>query len=484
MRIQHLAILIIVGFLSGIGGAYTFQQFSAQSSGSALPMAHQSQAYLPEATLAHYSETHNTRRSLAENDFALASAKSTPSVVYIKTVSEKEYDRMSWMEMFFEGRTTQQAVSSGSGVIFTADGYVVTNHHVIENATQIEVVHGKYSYDARVVGIDPSTDLAVLKVEANELPAIAVGSSSDLQVGEWVLAVGNPFNLTSTVTAGIVSAKGREINILKSKFPIESFIQTDAAINPGNSGGALVDQQGQLIGINTAILSQTGSYAGYGFAVPVDIVKKVIGDIIQYGEVQKAFFGAEVVDMTREIADQLNTDDLSGVVVSSVRPDGSASQAGLQPGDVILKINDNTIRSHSDFEELVSYYSPGDQLTVAYRRKNRDKSTKVQLTNREGTTELLQRDVFDSNALGAELEAVSRVEAELLDIKAGVKVTQIGSGLLQRLGIEEGFVVTAINKRTIHRPEELEDILSKVRGNVRIEGVNKEGVKGYYSYYF
>ena len=279
----------------------------------------------------------------------------------------------------------------------------------------------------------------MLKVETNDLPAITLGRSRDVRVGEWVLAVGNPFNLTSTVTAGIVSAKGRDINILRSNFPIESFIQTDAAINPGNSGGALVDREGALVGINTAILSQTGSYAGYGFAVPVDIVKKVVEDLIAYGEVQKAFFGAQVADVTPRLAEQLKTDDLSGVAVRSLQPDGSAERAGLQAGDVIVEINDQSIESHSDFEELISYYSPGEELRVTYRRDQRERTTSLVLTNREGTTERLRRSIYTSEPLGADLEVISKVEASLLKIPSGVRINEVKRRIDETSGRRSGL---------------------------------------------
>ena len=483
---KNLVATVLIGFASGLGGAWVHQQFLIEPMVSPMfQVAERTAAERGSAQLAHYPEPIPTRAGVAMNeDFALASANSTPSVVYIKTISSRGYDRMSWLEMFFEERSSSEQVSSGSGVIFTKDGYIVTNHHVLDKADQIEVIHGKRTYEAAVVGTDPSTDLAVLKIEANDLPAIALGRSRDVRVGEWVLAVGNPFNLTSTVTAGIVSAKGREINILQSNFPIESFIQTDAAINPGNSGGALVDRSGALVGINTAILSRTGSYAGYGFAVPVDIVKKVVNDIIEYGEVQKAFFGAQVVDVTPRLAKQLKIDNLDGVAVRSLQPDGSAERAGLQAGDVIIKINDQTVDSRSDFEELISYYSPGEVLPITYRRDQQTTTASLTLTNREGTTELLHRTIYSSESLGADLESVSKVEANLLKIPSGVRINQVNDGFLKRLGVEQDFVITNINQRTITSPEQVEEILTRVRGKVRIEGVNQRGVKGYYSYYF
>ena len=482
---KNIAAVVLISFTSGLAGAWVFQQCSTVPTPSSIRLEDQPTFAPPLARWTRHEEAPASPRSaVVGEDFALASARSTPSVVYIKTVSSRGYERMSWLELFFDQRSSGQQVSSGSGVIFSSDGFIVTNNHVIDGATRIEVIHGRRTYEATVVGTDPSTDLAVLKVDGNDLPAVTLGRSRDVRVGEWVLAVGNPFNLTSTVTAGIVSAKGRDINILKSNFPIESFIQTDAAINPGNSGGALVDREGALVGINTAILSQTGSYAGYGFAVPVDIVKKVVEDLIEYGEVQKAFFGAQVADVTPRLAEQLKTNDLSGVAVRSLQPDGSAERAGLQAGDVIVRINDQEIDSHSDFEELISYYSPGDVLRVTYRREQRERSTSLTLTNREGTTELLRRSIYASDALGADLEVISKVEANLLKIPSGVRINAVSGGLIRRLGVAEGFVITHINQRTIESPEQLEEILTHIRGKVRIDGVNAQGKKGYYSYYF
>ena len=493
---KNILILMFVGFFSGISGAYTYHHFLVSPSVEESLIYNPSSKSNKDLKLARHDSSYDATSSSGDersfkptttrvigDDFAEASAKSTPSVVYIKTILENEYSGSSWLELFFEGRTSQQ-VSSGSGVIYTTDGYIVTNNHVIDNATRIEVIHNKRTFDARVIGTDPSTDLAVLKIENENMPAIRLGNSRNLQVGEWVLAVGNPFNLTSTVTAGIVSAKGREINILKSNFPIESFIQTDAAINPGNSGGALVNRDGDLVGINTAILSRTGSYAGYGFAVPADIVKKVVDDIIRYGEVQKAFLGAEVVDLNDEIADQLKVNELNGVVISYLQRKGAAEKAGLQKGDIIIKIDQEPVDSRSDFEELISYRSPGDYINVFYKRDNKLNNVRLQLTNREGTTSLIIREVYESEKLGASLESVSQVEADLLDIQQGVKINSVEGGLFKRLGIDEGFVVTSINQRPISTPEELEEILTRIRGRVRIEGVNSKGVKGYYSYFF
>ena len=494
---KNILIACVVGLISGMGGAFIYQHFFLPADviqtlvQEEMPIRHQWATYGETEIEAENKQEHIKHRlntpqisEALEDDFAYASANSTHSVVYIKTRSDVDYRRRSWLELFFDEVSPQVTVSSGSGVIYSRNGFIVTNHHVIEDADKIEVIHNRRSYEAEVIGTDPSTDLAVLKVEADHLPNITLGSSRDLRVGEWVLAVGNPFNLTSTVTAGIVSAKGREINILKTNFPIESFIQTDAAINPGNSGGALVDREGKLVGINTAILSRTGSYAGYGFAVPVDIVRKVVDDIIKYGEVQKAFFGGEVADLTLEIASQLNTDELEGVVISALQRNSAAEKAGLQRGDIILKVDGQTINTRSDFEEYLSYRYPGDEITVVYKRDNKIKSTTVELTNREGTTGIIKREVYHADDLGADLEVVPKVERELLQINNGIRVSNIQRGFIKELGIEEGFIITGINGKPVNDPEELARILQTIRGRVRIEGVNKKGVKGYYSYYF
>lgn len=424
-----------------------------------------------------------SRLDVLSESFTDASRLSTSSVVYIKTVMEREYSN-TFLEWFFGERPSQSFISTGSGVIYTSDGYVVTNNHVIQNADAIEVIHEKRTYKAELVGSDPSTDLAILKIEGEDLPNIKIGRSRDLEVGEWVLAVGNPFNLTSTVTAGIVSAKGRQINILRANFPIESFIQTDAAINPGNSGGALVNTKGELVGINTAILSKTGSYAGYGFAVPVDIVSKIVEDLIKYKEVQKAFVGAEVSDIDQQLGEELELDNWNGVIIKNLQKGGAADKGGLREGDIIVRLNDQDVRSKGEYEEVISYHSPGDRMDVNYKRGSRTLKTHITLTNVRGTTEIITREIYTSRRLGADFEVVPKVERDLLKVDHGVRITKIRSGFIKRLSIEEGFIVTHINKVPIKDAESLVDILVKIRGRVYVEGVSKDGVRGYYSYFF
>lgn len=476
--------LFLIPFLGGLAGAYTFYTFHPAEEPT---QAHSYAVYSDSpdffSQAANRSQPSSNQLFVPNESFVAAAKMSTPSVVFIKTLSGDSYQPTSYFELLF-GHRSGQVSSSGSGVIYSQDGFIVTNNHVIEGAKVIEVVHNRRTYQASLVGTDPSTDLAVLKIESRNLPAIQLGRSRDVEVGEWALAVGNPFNLTSTVTAGIISAKGREISLTKGSFPLESFIQTDAAINPGNSGGALVNIRGELIGINTAILSQTGSYAGYSFAVPVDVVHKVVDDLINYGEVQKAFIGADVIDLDLEKADRSGVSAERGVVLSYVTPEGAAAKAGLREGDVITAINGQSVISRGTFDELISYHSPGDKIEVIFQRNNKAHKTLLTLTNREGNTDILKREVFTSKSLGADLEKVSKIERDLLGIEQGVRVSNIRRGFISRLKIEEGFIITKINDQPINSPEKLVNILSAIRGRVTIEGVNTRGKKGYYQYYF
>ena len=421
--------------------------------------------------------------SLIPNEnFVEASDKSTGSVVFIQTLSEVEYRTGGWMDWFFEPRSSQR-VGSGSGVVFSKDGFIVTNNHVIMDADEITVIAGKRSYPAELIGRDPSSDLAVIKIQSDDLPVIEKGDSEEVQVGEWVLAVGNPFNLTSTVTAGIVSAKGRNINILRDKFPIESFIQTDAAINPGNSGGALVNAQGQLIGINTAILSRTGSYAGYGFAIPVNIVKKVFNDLVKYGEVQKGFTGAELIDIDSELASRIDIEDLDGVLITEVKDGSAADKAGLRKRDVIRKINEKQINSKANVEELVAKSYPGQELDLLIERDGEMLSRQLVLTNREGTTSIIKRNIYFDDDLEASFESVSKVERDLLGISSGVKVIDYrANGFFSGLGIPKGFIITRINNREIDSPQELSSVLDNIRGRFDIIGINERGRRVYYPF--
>ncbi|MFM8741569.1 MAG: S1C family serine protease [Cytophagales bacterium] len=353
-----------------------------------------------------------------------------------------------------------------SGLIISSYGYIVTNNHVIESAEKIEVLWNKKSYEAELVGTDPSTDLAVLKIKETGLPAVILGSSKSLAVGEWVIAVGNPLSLSSTVTVGIVSAKGRRINIVDDKFPIESFIQTDAAINPGNSGGALVNKNGELIGINTAIVSRTGSYTGYAFAVPIDIAKKVVEDLIKYGTAQKAIFGGEIVEYDYQNAQKFgmptNVKEFKGVLLGEVSRGSAADKANLREGDVITKINDVEVNSKSAFEEELSYRYPGDKVNISFVREGKTTTVAVNLLNKNGDTGIVKRRIFSDANLGANLEAVDY----------GVKVTKVKGGLFKQIGLSENYTIVLINRQRVKDPQEVIEFFNKYKGRVLLQGLN------------
>jgi len=411
-------------------------------------------------------------------DFTGASENTINSVVHVTTkVVQTTFQRDIFQEFFYGpgagGREFKQYGSgAGSGVIVSSEGYIVTNNHVIENASEIEVILNDNSkYTAKVVGADPATDIAVLKIEGSGFQPIPLGNSDDLKIGEWVLAVGNPFNLTSTVTAGIVSAKARNINLLSERsgkeiVPIESFIQTDAAVNPGNSGGALVNTRGELVGINTAIASQTGSYSGYSFAVPVNLVQKVMRDLIDYGIVQRGYLGVQISDITQEIKEKNKLPNLKGVFLAKVIEDGSADKAGLKDGDVILKIGKRR---------------PGDKVSVTIRKKDGDEVIKeLVLRNKEGETTLVSKEEIKKNvALGATFAQLTDKEKKELNISYGVKIKTLATGKLKSLGLTEGTIITKINNEPIETVEQLTTKLNGMNRGILLEIMSESGKRDY-----
>lgn len=426
-------------------------------------------------------------------DFIQASENTINSVVHVTTkVVQTSFQRDIFQEFFYGpgagGREFKQYGSgSGSGVIVSSEGYIVTNNHVIENASEIEVILNDNSkYTAKVVGTDPSTDIAILKIEGSGFQPIPLGNSDDLKVGEWVLAVGNPFNLTSTVTAGIVSAKARNINLLSDRskqdvIPIESFIQTDAAVNPGNSGGALVNTKGELVGINTAIASQTGSYSGYSFAVPVNLVEKVMRDLIDYGIVQRGYLGVQINDITQEIKTKNNLPNTKGVFVAKVVEDGSADKAGIKDGDVILKIGTKEVNSVASLQEEIGKRRPGDKVSVTVRTKKGEEEIKeLILRNKEGETKLISKEEISKNAaLGATFTELTDKEKKELNISYGVKIKSIQPGKLKSIGLTEGMVISKVNNEPIESVEQLTTKLNGVNRGILLEIVNESGQRDY-----
>ena len=429
-------------------------------------------------------------------DFTIVAEQTVNAVVHIRAEFERRrgaqedfFGQGDIFDFFFGPRQRRPApdrspvVGSGSGVIISSDGYVLTNNHVIENARLIEVtMNDSRVYEATLVGSDPTTDLALLKIEESNLPYLTFGDSDAVMVGEWVLAIGNPFNLASTVTAGIVSAKGRNINILAEEMAIESFIQTDAAVNRGNSGGALVNTRGELIGINTAIASTTGTFTGYSFAVPSNIALKVMEDLLEFGEVQRAMLGVTISPLTSRRAEELGLSIIQGAYVENVSRNSAAEEAGIKEGDVIIAINNNQVRNTSELIEIVGRKRPGDTVNVRYYRDGGERATEATLKNIYGEIAAVTRESRDvTEMLGARFEALTSDELSQLDIDHGVKITSLSRGALSNAGIRNGFVITHIDNKPVRRPGDIHDIIgNKSGGGVLIEGVYSGGQRHYY----
>ena len=372
---------------------------------------------------------------------------------------------------------------SGSGVIISGDGYILTNNHVVNNADEVEVVlDDQRTYKAEVLGTDPNTDLALIKIKESGLSYIPYGNSEDVQVGEWVLAVGNPFNLNSTVTAGIVSAKARNINILREEFAIESFIQTDAAVNPGNSGGALVNTKGELIGINTAIASTTGSYAGYSFAVPVNIAKKVVDDILEFGTVQRAFIGVSISDLNGKVANEKGLKLSEGAYVNGLSKGGAAHKAGIRQGDIIVAIDAVEVKNVTELQEKIGSYRPGDLAQVTVLREDKLRKFDVELRNRNGDTEMVSKETEVLVQLGADLQPLSSENSKRLGIRSGLQVKNLSTGKLKGAGIKEGFIITRVDRKAVQSSKDVMSALNKKDGGVLIEGIYPNGLTAYYGF--
>ncbi len=454
-------------------------------------------------TIQEEASVHLTRNPATVNvpsigpDFTSAVEHTVNTVVHIRT----EYTQKSSLYEFyfhdfhdffdfFGDRLPQQRsrpiIATGSGVIISEKGYIVTNNHVVYEAEKITVtLNDRRSFEAKVVGNDPTTDLALIKIDANNLPYITYGNSDHVRVGEWVLAVGNPFNLNSTVTAGIVSAKARNINILRNPdgTTIESFIQTDAAVNRGNSGGALINTRGELIGINAAIASGTGYFTGYSFAIPVNIVRKVVDDFIKFGEVQRAFIGVTIRHIDSDFARENEIDELKGVYVVEVTDNGAAKAAGIKQGDIILSIEGTAVNTNSELLEIVGQHRPGDKVALNVRRNNRIVEKDVVLRNRDGNTEIVKREIRDvSNILGATFKAPSEELLSNLRLTGGVQIASLGDGALKEAGVREGFIIIKINNRPVNSTQDVENILRNKRGGVLIEGVYPNGARAYYGF--
>ncbi|MBQ9400702.1 MAG: trypsin-like peptidase domain-containing protein [Bacteroidales bacterium] len=424
-------------------------------------------------------------------DFTYAAESAVDAVVYVK-VTIKTTQRYQMDDPFFrfffgdEGPQTREreAQGSGSGVIIRPDGYIVTNNHVVQNATKIEVtLNNNKVYEAQVIGTDPATDVALIKIDAVGLPTVEFADSDKLRLGEWVLAIGSPLGeeLRSTITAGIVSAKGRSMPNYNGEFKIESFIQTDAAVNPGNSGGALVNKEGKLVGINTAIVSTTGSYAGYSFAVPSNIVSKIVSDLIDFGAVKRAKLGIEMSPVTEQLAEELKLSSLNGVYIHKVTKGGAADKAGMKEKDILVAIDSTVLRSTSAVQEKVNSFHPGDKATLTVIRDG--KEIKLPVTF-QGMSEETGTVVEDGSTVfyGARLRTAPKETLDALRIRNGVEIVSAGNGKMAAAGAGDGYIIQYVNDQAVSKPQDIIDLAKKSKRAIFVEGVTPTGRSFYFGF--
>ena len=496
MKWKQLILIVAVSAVSAVGSVWIYGKYANTTT-----VFTQGENKLP-FNYAGYFDKITTAEPI---DLTKAANIAVPAVVHIKTTTAAKKvtnqlpnNRRNSIDDFFNDmfsfgpRIIPEQKASGSGVIISDDGYIVTNNHVISDgndgvAEEIMVtLHNKKTYKARIIGRDPSSDIAVLKIDGTGFPFLIYGNSDNVLLGQWVLAVGYPLTLETTVTAGIVSAKGRSIGInsRQSNTPIESFIQTDAAVNQGSSGGALINIEGQLIGINSAILAPSGTYAGYSFAIPVNITKKIVNDLIQYGDVKRGFIGVSYISDETENEKQVKqagVSDGQGVYVSAVPPDGAAAKAGIKKGDVITKVNGNLVSSGLEMSGQIASFKPGDKVPVTYLRGNKEYNISIALKESAGNLDKVA--VINLNELlGGEFENLSKTKASAYDVAGGVVVKKINNGgLLSRTRMQEGFIITSVNGSEITNVDDLSKLLSGANETVRLEGMYP-GYDGTYTY--
>jgi Do/DeqQ family serine protease len=433
-----------------------------------------------QAFLTGYQNQNQNQVQAGQVDLTFAAEQTVHAVVHVRTKSMVQQPENPIMQWFYGDRydsKPREQVGFGSGVIISPDGYIITNNHVIEDAENIEVkLNDNRIFTAKLVGRDPSTDIALLKIDASNLTYLRYGDSEKLRIGEWVLAVGNPFNLTSTVTAGIVSAKGRNLGLLNDDYRIESFIQTDAALNPGNSGGALVNTQGLLVGITSAIYSPSGAYAGNSFAIPVSIVKKVVDDLRQYGEVQRAIIGVKITDVTSEDAQKQNITEVKGALITNIIDGGSAADAKLKENDIIVEIDGTPVNTVAELQEQIGKHRPGDKTTVTYLRNGKENTVPLTLKNLAGTTSVVKPGMGVGEVFGARIEGLSGNDRQMFNVENGVKIVELNDGVFKDMGLKKGTVITAINGKKVNNTEDVKAAVNNSEKSLKsIEGVTSDG---------
>lgn len=484
MNSKKFLFTFFIALTGAIIGGYTYSKFFASN-----PTI----ISVPEEKInTHFASLSTNNQSTGYPDLTIAAEKSIHAVVHVSVKSTVTGSYSStgnpFYDFFFGPKGYQQApkqqMGFGSGVIISDDGYIITNNHVINNADEIEVaLNDRRSYPAKLIGSDPTTDIALLKIDEEDLTFLTYGNSDQLKIGEWVIAVGNPFNLTSTVTAGIVSAKSRSINILANRnqtLGIEAFIQTDAAVNPGNSGGALVNSRGELVGINTAIASQTGSYSGYSFAVPVSIAQKVVNDLKEFGVVQRALLGVNIQDIDKNLAEEKDIDKIEGVYVAAVGENSGAKEAGMKEEDIILSVDGEWVNTVPELQEKISMHRPGDKVKVLIKRDGKQKLLNVTLRNTDGSTALIKAEDLDM-VLGARLDELTADEKQSLQLRSGIKIKSLHPGKLKSSGIREGFIITKANRVPITSVEDFKKVVVSANEGLFLTGINPNGRVEYYA---
>jgi serine protease Do len=494
---KRLATLFVAAVLGSLCTVATFE-FTQKGSGGDNKVVMNYTSSVPLSRVAYAVDDSGKAVPL---DFTVAAEKVMPAVVHIRSTyrgSQRPYYELPEAFRDFFGpmipQSPRESQSAGSGVIINSEGYIVTNNHVVRDADEIQVaLYDNRTYTAQLVGTDPDTDLAVIKIEEKDLPFLSFVDSNNARVGEWVLAVGNPFNLTSTVTAGIISAKGRNINILsrqteQGSTAIESFIQTDAAINPGNSGGALVNLQGGLLGINTAIASPTGSYSGYGFAVPSNIVSKVVEDLIEYGVVQRGWLGVSITSVNTQLAQERDLEVNAGAYISGFAENSSAREAGLKEGDVVVRIDDRPIRSNTQLIEYIGTRRPGDKVDITVNRKGKEVTIPVVLKTRDGRVGPVRAEEPKALAdAGFAVEDLSSEALKSMGLDHGVLVKSVGNGKLARYtDIRDGFIITRVNDKPVKSVKEFNSILGNIKTGelVILSGTYRNNPRAEYNYAF
>ncbi|NII27747.1 PDZ domain-containing protein [Pseudoflavitalea sp. X16] len=489
MKFKQIAAIVLLSATTTFATMWGYQRYAKQDT-----YVYQNDNNDSGKVPANYADFKGMTNAPA--DFVPAANAAIPATVHIKTKATRTASNnlprrspfgdlfdMDLDDFFGDRLRSVPQMASGSGAIISEDGYIVTNNHVVDGADEINVtLYNKKTFKAKLLASDPSSDLAVIKIEAKGLPFLIYGNSDEVKVGQWVLAVGYPLTLETTVTAGIVSAKGRtlDINARQSRTPVESFIQTDAAVNPGNSGGPLINTDGKLIGINSAIASPTGAYAGYSFTIPVNIVKKIVADLMKHGTVQRAYLGIEYPreNLSDEVKEQNGIREGEGVYVLNARTEGAAAAAGIKKGDIITKINGVPVISGADMVGQIATYRPGDKVNISYKRDGKEYSAAVTLRNESGSTDIVRTSVLDK--LGAELQTLSKEDAKELGVNGGVVIKAItGKGALSKVRVQEGYVIVKADGKEVKTVDDFRKIMESASGNVKVEGMYP-GYEGIY----